>query len=652
MAEDHDSKSSDEKRLERIERLEQNLYSRRPDLVHRGERRLAPLRGEVRGEWEHPEDNTVTPVAYKPRPQRSYTARLFLLLSFAFFLVAAGVSGYLYFIGENTISADNIDIGIAGPTTVDGGEEISLQIAITNNNSTDLLQTDLIIEYPPGTRSATDMTKEERRVRETIGVIPAGGSIQRIARAVLYGEENSEQKINVGVEYRVIGSNATWNKNKQYGVLLGSAPTGLLISSVKKANAGQEIELVAEVSSNASVVTEDVLLIAEYPFGFTFGSAEPRPTFGTNVWRIGDLPPERKQRVKIKGIITGQSGDERVFRFSTGIQSDANERTVNTPLALALHSIHIERPFIGIDLVVERKNAAEHIASTEKTIRVEVTWQNNVPTIIENAEIEVRLRGDVIDKSSVTTSDGFYRSVDNTVRWDRQTNPQLAGINPGQSGTVSFGFSTHKKGSVALAALRDPTVDLEVTVRGQRVAEVKVPEVIESTVATKILINTDPVVAARLTYTTGPFTNHGPMPPRAEQETTYTATWSLTNSTNDIIEGEVRATLPSYVRWMGVVEPSSESIAYREVGSVIVWDVGTLKAGVGVNTPPREVAFQVALVPSVSQISREIDVVGVLELYGEDRFTGTLIETKTPRQLTTRLSTEPDFNPQHAFVVP
>lgn len=639
--------------LGRIDRLEQGLYSRRSEMVARARHRLFAHHGEIQGEWEHDaKHDSVTPMTYKPRPKGKFAARTFLLLSFAFFLVAAGVSAYLFIVKTNTISSDNIDIAISGPTTVDGGEEASLKISIMNNNTIDLQSVDLLVEYPPGTRSATNITEELPRIRESIGTIRSGESIQKVARAVLFGVEGSTQSILVTIEYHVVGSNAILSKEKIYEVLIGSSPAGLTIQTVKKANSGQEIELNIEIASNASVVIEDMLFVADFPFGFSFISATPRPTFGTNIWRIGDLPPEGKQKIKILGTIAGQDGDERVFRFTTGIQSDPNERVVDTPLMSTVQSVYIERPFIGVDFSIDGEVADEHAVVTGENISGEIRWVNNLSTVIENAEIEVRIVGDALDKSAVQSSNGFYRSIDSTIRWDSQTDQMLRSITPGQSGTAIFSFSTLPKNSPGMNALRNPELTLEVTVRGQRIAESNVPEKLVSTATTRIVVGTDASVTPRLTHAAGPFINTGPIPPQADKETTYTVTWSLTNTTNEMSGAQVMATLPSYVRYMNVITPTTESVSFREIGGIVVWNVGTLKAGIGVNSAPREVSFQVALTPSVSQIGGEVIVMGSPELIGKDRSTGLELRfSGGRRELTTNLSTEPNFKKEDAIVV-
>ena len=44
----------------------------------------------------------------------------------------------------------------------------------------------------------------------------------------------------------------------------------------------------------------------------------------------------------------------------------------------------------------------------------------------------------------------------------------------------------------------------------------------------------------------GTFTNTGPIPPKAEAETTYTVTWAVTNPLNNLTDVRVSAILPSY----------------------------------------------------------------------------------------------------------
>jgi hypothetical protein len=174
------------------------------------------------------------------------------------------------------------------------------------------------------------------------------------------------------------------------------------------------------------------------------------------------------------------------------------------------------------------------------------------------------------------------------------------------------------------------------------VSERDVPEKIVSTASRTAKIISDLMLTSRLTYFTGPFINSGPIPPRAEKETTYTVTWSITSTVNDTHDVVVKAALPTYVRWMNVVSPASEDISFNPVGGEVVWNVGEVEAHRGLINPPREVSFQLAFNPSLSHVGTAPEIIGETTLEGVDSFTDTLLRS-AKKGLTTKLSTDPEF---------
>ena len=151
-----------------------------------------------------------------PNVSKSNMFKKLFIFSVIFFVGALGVASVLFFSGENIVSSDNVDINVLGPVSVAGGDELSLQISITNNNNTDLKYTDLLVEYPDGAREASDASKDLKRSRESLGVIKSGGNVNKIIRTVMYGQEGSSKVIKITVEYRVDGSNAIFVKSKIY----------------------------------------------------------------------------------------------------------------------------------------------------------------------------------------------------------------------------------------------------------------------------------------------------------------------------------------------------------------------------------------------------------------------------------------------------
>jgi hypothetical protein len=614
-----------------IEQLRKKLYSRQgSDFLHR-RRVLRARNSDVADTWDDRELPS-EPVRQQVRGKRPLSSML-LIASGAFFVLSLGLSAYFLLSGSNFVSSENIDIELQGPTTVEGGAELPLQIGITNKNSVAIELADLIVEFPEGTREPEDLSVELTRVRESLGTINSGDREQRTVRAVLFGPENSEQLITVTVEYRVKDSNAIFYTEKTYAVTLSSSPLTITVDALKEIASGQTVDMEVTVTSNSNNTIENVLLTGEYPFGFTFAASQPKASFGSAVWELGDIQPGGKRAVRIQGKIVGEDEEERVFRFSAGVQSDKDPTELATSFLTILHGLTIKKPFLGVELALNGNTGAQYVAARGEQIRADVRWTNNLPDPIEDARIEVKLSGEALNRFSVSAERGFYRSVDNTIVWDQETNPTLATIPAGGAGTVSFSFSSLD----LTTALHNQQISLEISVGGKRVTESNVPETMTSSISRTVKLSTNLILTPRILFYSGPFTNAGPIPPRADRETTYTVMWTASNSSNRVTNATVVASLPSYVRWVGNVSPTGEDISFSNVGGQITWKVGELPAG-----GKKEAAFQIAFTPSVSQIGNSPILINDQTLSGTDEFTSTVIEA-VKRGMTSNLTTDAGF---------
>src|SRR5690606_20057969 len=135
---------------------------------------------------------------------------------------------------------DKIDIKVTGPTSVGSGEEVTLAIAITNNNDATLTGAELFLEYPDGTRDPSDITRELRRERIEVGTIGEGQRQEEALRAVFFGAKNDLKAITMSLDFTVENSNAVYTKTRTYDVKIDSSPITLTVDSPSEINAGQE----------------------------------------------------------------------------------------------------------------------------------------------------------------------------------------------------------------------------------------------------------------------------------------------------------------------------------------------------------------------------------------------------------------------------
>lgn len=606
----------------KIERLQKNLYSRKNPYEFKDERtpiESAPL-PPVEEAWKREEAQPEI-----PEEKKNTLFKKIFIVSIVFFLCCSGVAAYIFFVGLNVVSTDNVDIVVAGPVTVAGGELLPLEITVVNNNNTDLVGAELTIEYPDGARSPSDIRIPLTRETVSLGGIASGRSVTKQFESVLYGAENVDKQIRIRISYGITESDMTFNKERIYDVGLTNSPIGISVAALKEISSNQDFTMEVTLTSNSDTVTSDVVVRAEYPFGFTYKGSSITPVSGNNVWRIGSIAPQEKKTITVNGSIEGQDGEERVVRYTVGIAKPDDERTIGTEFVTILESIALKKPFVSVDLQLGRSHGDWFVGEGAERIAGILTWRNNLTSEIINAQVQIKLAGNVLDRNRVTAGTGFYRSSDNTITWDGRGTTGLARIMPGGSGTVNFSISSLDLTSGQGLTFRNPEITVDVSVRGRRVSGSDVPEEIFSTVTRNLRISSILSLDAELSYQNGPFENTGPVPPQAEEETTYTVTWSLKNSTNDLANTVVRATLPQYVAWLGVINPIGENISYNPEIRQIEWTPGQIRAGAGYTSAQREVSFQVRAEPSINQVGSNISIVGAATASALDRFTETTI---------------------------
>jgi hypothetical protein len=612
--------------------------------------RLSKIDSGLQKDWLHEEKRAGNNFMVQEEEKMAFSKKI-LIASVAFFVVTAGIGSFFFFGQKNIFSPENINISISGPVSAEGGKEIGLQIVVTNENSVALDAAELVIDYPEGTKDADNLTKDLSHSREYVGVVTSGGVVNKTARSVLFGEEGSQKEIKVSIEYRAPNSNAIFVKAKSYTLAISSSPISVTVDTPSETNTGQEMVVKLKISSNSSTDIKNMLVDVVYPPGFQYKSSNVFPASKNNVWKIENLGPGKNFAIEITGILEGQNDETKTFRVSTGLESEKNPGKIATVYNSALQKILISKPFVGVALFLNGSQSAEYVVDGSKQIRGDIEWTNNTSDTINSGELSLKFIGQALDKISVSADEGgFYQSTNNTISWNKSGVSQFASIEPGASGRFSFSFSSLSLFSEGQPKLRNPAIDLEATFVGSRTMPGRTKEQVQTKVTRRVKIATSPQIAARSLYSTGPFVNSGPIPPKAENQTTYTVVWSVSNSSSDMSDTTVEATLPPYVKWLNVYAPQSEKMTYDPDGGKVIWNVGVLRAGTGITSSAREVSFQVAMLPSVAQINSAPSLTSDAVLQGSDDFTGIIVKS-VRRAVTTILSGDPSFRDRDGIVI-
>lgn len=639
---------------DKIEQLRRAMYSRSisPHIKDKERRRMHESEPLVGPDWARPEPGVV-PILVAPQTLSISRAviRWALAAAVVFFLGAAVFFVYYFIFGGGALPASpaNINISIAGPLNVSGGEPAGLQIAVTNRNQVSLELADLVITYPSGTRSPTNLSVDLPSQRIPLGSIEPGGRRQGTVSAIFSGREGDRGLIQVELEYRLQGSSAIFVASADYQISFTSSPLSLSIEGNSETISGQSTALTITITSNAAASIRDAVLSVGYPFGFTFSSATPQPA-RPGLWELGTFLPGEKKTVVLRGALSGESGDERIFRFSVGTRTSSDRTTIDTVLDEETHRMFVSRPFLSLALSVNGSSGNNVVVSPGDNVAILVSYTNNLPVSIADAVVVARLSGLPIDGETVQSLDGFYRSADNAVLWDKNTTGgALGSIVSGARGSVGFTFRVPD--SEALSRIEEPRLTLTVSASGKRLSETGVPENLQASTMQSIRVASDLSVTVQGLYYSSPFGSTGPMPPTVEKETTYAIVFTITNTTSRVTGAAITATLPSYVRWVGVYSPSSEQITFNARDGIITWNVGDIASHVGVGgTLPRQAAIAIGFTPSTSQVGQQPVLLQNITLRGVDVATGATV-SRAASEITTNISGDPGFSPVNATVV-
>ena len=625
-------------KISNIDKVQESLYSKTTDGIFVKKRHS--LQGGI---------DSKTPTSWDVKEEQVESSfqipyNKIRLGAFVFFVLALSFTFSKFFTGNNVVSGNNIDVLISGPMSIAGGDELSLDVEVKNNNNIDLKVVDLRIEYPVGTKNATDQTVDLQRYSETLGNINIGKSEKRIVKSVLYGEENTEKIIKVTVEYRVSGSNAIFSKEKDFNVKIASSPVDIKVTGPSEISANQVADFSIDVGSNSTNIVKNLILKADYPFGFTLSSSNPVPSSSDgSVFDIGDLAVGAKRNIRISGIVTGQDGEEKTFKFTLGTPSKDDNSIIGTPLAVYIFTVSLKKSSIGLDVNINNQNSKEVPIDVGDENRVGLYWKNNLTESIYDMVIKVKFSGQTLDKESVKIDGGFYNSLDNSITFDKSSNSAFSTINPSDEGNINFSLKTLLPSSKSLISFANSSINLGFTVLGNKAGvNGSVEQEVLYSDSRILKVSSNLKLMSRGFRTIGPFENSGPFPPRVDNESTYTITWTASNSFNNLTSARVSTFLPPNVTWTGYTSPDSEKVTYDKGTGEVVWNIGDMRSGAGTNYSPRTASFQVAIVPSISQLGTELNLLNEATISGTDAYSGARIgEVKNP--VTTNITSDPEY---------
>ena len=589
-----------------LERARESLYSPLAPTPAR-----AKLRTPGEHALPHAWEEEALPVPQHQGERHVRLATLFFGGAMAFFFLALLAAGYFFYFGSNSVSTDKVSIGIQGPTTIAGGDTVPLSLIITNKNPVAIENAIIEVDFPDGTRSATNVLAPYPRYVENLGTLASGASVTRSVKAIVFGGAGQTLNLPVVFSYGTASSNAVFAKKSTYTLAVTSTPLSVSVDSLTETVSGAPMTFTLTVRSNATVPLSNVVLAASSPFGFSVTSSSL--PLNNSSFLLGTLAPGATKQVTLTGMLTGQNSEQRVFHFTVGTAKSAQDGTLAVTYMTQDAPVTIAAPFITTTLAINGDSSDNVVLTPGSTQSITLSYVNTLPTTVTNASVAISIAGSAIDFDSIRTMNGFYNSSNHTVVFSKDTDPALAQLSPGASGIGTFTFATLPVGT------QSPSVSFAISASGTRVGQTNVPEQVTTSVTRVAKVATTVAFAVRTSRTAGGLGASGPIPPRANQATTYSIVWSVQNSGSAVAGGTVTTVLPNYVTYTGLTSGAG-TFSYDSVSHTLSWSTGDLAQG-----GSAQGVFQVSLLPSTSQKGSVVGLTGATSFTGHDRFAGVLV---------------------------
>jgi len=535
----------------------------------------------------------------------------------AIVIVLLAILGF-YKYKQASFSEDRVKIAVVGATEADSGRLLNYEIQIQNNNKASLQSAVLRLNY-----SESFMPEENpvfKREGQTSGTIDVGelksGEPRKIAfSGKAYSPKGSIIYIEASLKYKPSSLSVQYVSANKLAVNVKSSPLKLEIIGPQNISDGNAIQYVLSFKNTGQEDYENIKLKADYPEGFTFSESNPRSSEGNNIWYVGHLSAGQEGKITVNGKLEGSRdvirpikayiGESNQGQFVVHDQESLETKIVSSPLEI--HQLVNGLSNLNV-------NAGD-------VLYFQISFRNGGNIGLRDVIVTEELGSPVLDYTQLKLEKGYFDQSRKIAYWKASDHPVLKFLEPGQGGVINF--SAKVKGVLPVQSANDKNFVIS------SVAKIDSPDVPTPLEMNKIIAGNkiDMKVNSRLSLNVLGFfndtniPNSGPIPPVANQETTYTMHWQVGNSNNDLTNAKVESVLPTGVAMTGKIYPEDAKITYNERTNSITWDIGTMSSGTGVLTAPKEASFQIKLKPSLSQVNNFVDLLGATTFSARDLFT-------------------------------
>jgi uncharacterized repeat protein (TIGR01451 family) len=537
-------------------------------------------------------------------------------------VLAAGLgvtSVLLFYFGSSSFTESKVLLTLEGPTQSSVGDEVVYKVHYENKTKTALHHVKLAFTYPD-----TSVIVQDGKIINNPGNVQGidqedlapGASRDQEFHSFLVGDKGNIKLARVKLSFDAGNIKTPFEKNAQLSTTISEVPIALTFVGPPTSVSGQAVTYLLDYRNQSSEDISGLQLVVAYPDGFTPGKISPIPSSGNATWNLSTLKKGAGARITIQGTLSGREGDSKQVTASLKRNIDDTlvdyEKTNVTTV--------ISSPLLSVDTSVN--GSSDYISHAGDTLQYSIRYSNTSNVTLTGLVLTAKLEGSMYDVATIDTKGGYYDASARTISWNSTVIPAFNSLQPRANGTANF--SIKLKSSISGGGSNSLFTHATITLLTENVPDTIDANsiVVTDDVVTKI--TSQPTFRQTMYYNDSAFGSAGVMPPQAGKDTTYTIHWQIVNPGSALNNAKITATVPQGVTWKNVISVGNgqPQPTYNKNTSQISWPIGTLPSGVGVDgSLPYELAFQVTVRPSPTQVGQPASVLTSPALSGVDSST-------------------------------
>jgi hypothetical protein len=522
----------------------------------------------------------------------------FLLTDILLLIVALGLiaSAVGWLVWHNRVENRIFFEAQIAPTEIVSGAPSTLVIRYTNGTGVELKNAYLNITYPAHFElqeiSAGDVASDGGVIALGNIVPDAVGSVK--IRGIMFGDVHGEQVFETKMTFTYNEKDKRGEKTSRYVFSPSSSVLKLSLEIPDRIIASQSFSGNIVYQNTGEITLPEIIIEPEWPEGFT-------PASGQKTFEVPAIEAGQEGRVKFTG--TADSGVENlnlIFHPSFVFGNDQYRQDSLSEV------IEIVQPQIKISHSVDQSTA-----KPGGSLKATVQYQNTGDTPIYNVELSLVSDNPFAGEAKKITVGDLEAKASGEKKIELPLRSSIA-----QSET-----STYEHLNIETRAIA--SYELEKTTDAQKISIIGV-EVI-APLTTPITLRS----FGRYTTDSGDQLGRGPLPPLVSETTKYWIFWNISGTTNEIENLTISGQLPDNVSFTGRQTVSQgSSIKYDPTTNTVSWSDSKINPTFASTSKIVGIAFEVAIVPTESQIGTSPPLITNISLSGTDGWTNAWVTAK------------------------